>query len=56
MTYIVTVRVEEEIHIEDAMNLEHAEQLAKERFDPTSHSPEVIESYTDNEEEGYHEF
>lgn len=53
MTYFVTVRIEETIEIEDAMNLGHAEELAKERFDSTAYSPEIIESWLDEDMENY---
>jgi hypothetical protein len=56
MTCWVTIRIEETIEIDDAMNLDHAEQLAKERFDATAHSPEVIDSWVDEDMENYCEF
>lgn len=51
MTYFVTIKVEETLVIDNAMNEEEAVKLAFEQFDSTALDPELEEVWSDEDDE-----
>lgn len=51
MKYFVTIKVEETLVIDDVCNEAEAIKYALEFFDPTANDPEVVETWSDEDEE-----
>lgn len=50
MKYLVTIKVEETLVIDDVCNEAEAIKYAFQFFDPTAHDPEIVDTWSDEDD------